>query len=216
MKAKWEQEVRGCLRTEVRRFTKSLIDLVASGADEDKTRNFVSAFLSDGLGYDDLTTEGTAQGVRVDGRLVAYVEVKRCTQALNMRHLREVQMRAVAAGVEWIILTNSQVWQVYHLTGGLPIIIDRVLEIDLLGDDSAGHKTDGLFHLSKEALRRGLLDELWKAKAATSPRALSEILLSDPLLDALRRELLRQTGYNGDVVDLARIIRRDVIRTEAL
>jgi hypothetical protein len=222
MKAKWEQEVRGCLRTEIRNFSRSLTDLIASGADEDKTRYLVTEFLREGLGFDvyeDLTVEGesaAAHGVRVDRQLVAFIEVKRCTQKLNMRHLCEVQMYAVNEGVEWIILTNGQVWQAYHLTGGLPIIIDRVLEVDLLGDGSAGQKADGLFYLSKEALRRRLLDDLWKTKAATTPRSLSEILLSDALLDALRKELRRQTGYNGDIVDLARIIRADVIRADAL
>jgi hypothetical protein len=38
---------------------------------------------------------------------------------LSTRHLRQVEMYAVNEGVEWIILTNGSVWQVYHITGGL-------------------------------------------------------------------------------------------------
>ncbi len=207
MKARWEQEVRGRLRAEIRHFVRSLSELVASDADEDKTRLIVTNFLRDGLGLD--TSEGLVpdHGVRVGGRLVAYVEIKRCTQKLDMR---QVQKYAVNEGVEWIILTNGQVWQVYHLTSGLPVIIDKVLQVDLPGSPK------GLFYLSKESLERGLLDELWKIKAATSPRALSGILLSDTLLDAVRKELRRQTGYNGDLADLERIIREDVIRADAL
>ena len=209
MKAKWEQEVRGRLRTEFRLLVRSISALIAADADEDKTRLVVSNFLRDGLGFD--TSEFAGHGVRVDGLLMAYVEVKRCSQALDMR---QVQKYAVSEGVEWIILTNGRVWHVYHLTGGLPVIIDRVLQADLISDGSAALKS--LFYVSKEALRRGLLDDLWKAKTATTPRSLSEILLSDTLLDAVRKELRRQTGYNGDLGDLARIIREDVIRAEAL
>jgi hypothetical protein len=103
-----------------------------------------------------------------------------------MRHLRQVQMYAVNEGVEWIILTNGQVWQVYHLTGGLPLIIDLALEVDLLSGDPLAHKADRLFHLTKEALKRRLLDDLWKAKAATEPKSLAGVLVSDVVVDAVQ------------------------------
>jgi predicted type IV restriction endonuclease len=47
--------------------------------------------------------------------------VKRCTTKLGAKHLRQVEMYAVNEGVEWMILTNGQVWQVWHLTAGLPV-----------------------------------------------------------------------------------------------
>ena len=209
----------------MRRFGRPLADLLERDANEGDTRLLVTDFLREGLGFDkheDLTTECQVKGefagygVRIDRRLVAFVEVKRCTQKLAMRHLRRVQMYAVSEGVEWIILTNGQVWQVYHLTGGLPLIIDPVLEVDLLSDDPLAQKADGLFHLSKEALKRRLLDDLWKAKAATAPKSLSGVLLSEAVVDAVRKELRRQTGYNGDVTEIARALREQVIRAEAL
>ena len=30
-------------------------------------------------------------------------------------------MYAILEGVEWIILTSRAVWQVYHITGGVPL-----------------------------------------------------------------------------------------------
>jgi hypothetical protein len=220
-----EQEARARTRAAIRRFGRPLVDLLERDANEEDTRLLVTDFLCAGLGfdkYDDLTTEYQVKGecadygVRIDRRLVAFIEVKRCTQKLNMRHLRQVQMYAVSEGVEWIILTNGRVWQVYHLTGGLPLIIDLALEVDVLSDGSLAQKADGLFQLSKEALKRGLLDDLWKAKAATAPTSLSGVLLSDAVVDAVRKELRRQTGYNGDVAEIARALRDQVIRAEAL
>jgi hypothetical protein len=222
---RWEQDSRSRIRAAVRRFGRPLGDLLDRDANEGDTRLLVAEFLRAGLGLDaqeDLTTEYQVKGefagygVRIDRQLVAFVEVKRCTQKLNMRHLRQVQMHAVKEGVEWIVLTNGQVWQVYHLTGGLPLIIDLAFEVDLLSDDSLGQKADGLFPLSKEALKRRLLDDLWKAKAATAPKSLSGVLLSDVVVDAVRRELRRRTGYNGDAAELARALREEVIRAEAL
>lgn len=166
-----EREARARVRASIRRFGEPLADLLERDANERDTRLLVTGFLREALGFDrdeDLTTDHRAAdyGVRVDGRLVAFIEVKRCTQELNMRHLRQVRMSGVHEGVEWIILTNGRVWQVYHLTGVLPLIIDLALEVDLLSDASVAHQADVLFHLTKEALERHLLDDLWKAKAA--------------------------------------------------
>jgi Type I restriction enzyme R protein N terminus (HSDR_N) len=140
---KWETETRDRVRTAIRRFAKPLADLIARDANEGDTRLLVTDFLCEGLGYDkyeDLTTEYQVKGefadygVRIAKQLVAFIEVKRCTTKLSPRHLRQVEMYAVNEGVEWIILTNGQVWQVWHLTAGLPVILDPALEVDLLGE----------------------------------------------------------------------------------
>ncbi|MBO3752156.1 type I restriction enzyme HsdR N-terminal domain-containing protein [Streptosporangiaceae bacterium NEAU-GS5] len=222
---KWETEARDRVKAAIRRYSKPLTDLLARDANEAETRLLVTDFLCDGLGYDkydELTMEYQVKGefadygVRIDKQLVAFIEVKRCTQKLGVKHLRQVQMYAVNEGVEWMILTNGQVWQVYHMTGGLPVIIDLALEVDLLGSDSPSVKTDALFYLSKQAFKKRLIDELWKARAATSPRALAQVLLGDVVIDTIRKEVRRQTGHNPDAGDLARILRDEVLRAEAL
>jgi hypothetical protein len=204
-----------------RRFTKPLSDLVARDANEGDTRLLVTDFLCDGLGYDkyeDLTTEYQVKGefadygVRIEKQLVAFIEVKRCATKLNAKHLRQVEMYAVNEGVEWMVLTNGQVWQVYHLTAGLPVVIDLALEVDLLGDGGPSHKADAMFPLSKEAFKRRLIDELWRAKAATSPKSLASVLLSDAVLESARKELRRQTAHNIDVKELGRLLQTTVIR----
>ncbi len=222
---KWEADARERARTAVRRFNKPLADSVTRDANEGDTRLLVADLLCDGLGFDkyeDLTTEYQVKGefadygIRIDKQLVAFIEVKRCTQKLNAKHLRQVQSYAVNEGVGWMILTNGQVWQVYHMTGGLPVVVDLALEVDLLGDKTGPQKADALFYLSKEALKRRLLDDLWKAKAATSPRSLASIVLSEPVLEAIRKELRHETKHNGDVNELARCLRETVIRPDAL
>jgi hypothetical protein len=201
---KWEIEARNRLKTAVRRFSKPLADLVARDANEGDTRLLVTDFLCDGLGFDkyaDLTTEYQVKGefadcgVRIDRELVAFIEVKRVATKLSVKHLRQVEMYAVNEGVEWVILTNGSVWQVYHITGGLPVGVNLALEVDLLGDGPAAHKVDQLFYLSCESLRRRQMDELWKAKRATSPSSLAQVLVSENVAEAIRKELWR--NYSG-------------------
>ena len=222
---KWESDTRDRLRAAVRRFSRPLNDLIARDANEGDTRILVTDFLCDALGYDkyeDLTTEYQVKGefadygVRIAKQLVAFIEVKRCTTKLNSKHLRQVEMYAVNEGVEWMILTNGQVWQVWHLTAGLPVAIDIALEVDLLGDASLTQKVDGLFYLSKEAFKRRLIDDLWRVKAATSAKSLGIAILSDPVVEQIRKELRRQTTHNIEFSELRDLLVSSVLRPECL
>lgn len=225
MAPKWETEARDRLKAAVRRFSKPLADLAARDANEGDTRLLVTDFLCDAFGFDkyaDLTTEYQVKGefadygVRIDRELIAFIEVKRIATKLATKHLRQVEMYAVNEGVEWVILTNGAVWQVYHLTGGLPVVIDLALEVDLLGDESPSRKVNQLFYLTRESLKRRQIDELWRAKRATSPQSLVQVLLSEAVAEEIRKELRRQTGHNVDTAELGRLLRETVLRPECL
>ena len=222
---KWETEARDRLRTAIRRYSKPLADLVARDANEGDTRLLVTDFLCDGWGFDkyaDLTTEYQVKGefadygLRIDRELVAFIEVKRVATKLSTRHLRQVEMYAVNEGVEWIILTNGAVWQVYHITGGLPVVIDLALEVDLLGEEPPAHKVNQLFYLSRESLKKRQIDELWKARRATSPASLAQVLVSDPVAEAIRKELWRQTGHRVDTAEIVRLLSDTLLRPNGL
>jgi len=221
---KWEAETKDRIRATIRKFSKPLADLVARDANEADTRMFITDFLSDALGYDkfnDLATEYRVRGefadygLRIDKQLVAFVESKRATTKLTTKHLHQVQLYAVNEGVEWVILTNGAEWEVYHITGGLPVVVDLAFSVNLLGPEPQGQKTDLMFYISREALKKRLIDELWQAKAATSPKVLASAILSEKILKELRLEVRRVTGHNADEAELARLLKETVIRPES-
>jgi predicted type IV restriction endonuclease len=222
---KWENDARNRVRAAVRRFAKPLAALIARDANEGDTRVLVTDFLCDGLGYDkfeDLTMEYLVKGefadygVRIAKQLIAFVEVKRCATKLGAKHLRQVEMYAVNEGVEWMILTNGQVWQIWHLALGRPVVLDLALEVDLLGEGGPAQKAETLFYLSKEAFKHHAIDELWKVKAATSAKSIASVITSDTVLDQIRKELRRQTHHNIEVKELRDLVLTSVIRPEAL
>lgn len=224
---KWVADAREEIRAGVRKFQKPLADLVERDANEGDTRLLVTDFLCHALGFDkfeDLTTEFSVRGefadygLRVDKQLVAFIEVKRVAQKLNARHLRQVETYAIKEGLEWVFLTNGQVWQAYHVTAGngQQVVTDLVLEVDLLGEEPPAKKVEKLFHLHRSALKRTTIDEHWRQQAATAPATLSRVLLSDSVLDAIRKEVRRQSGYNATVEDLGRTLRSGVIRPDLL
>lgn len=222
---KWEADARDRVRAAVRHFARPLADLIARDANEGDTRLLVTDFLCDGLGYDkyeDLTTEYQVKGeyadygIRIAKQLVAFIEVKRCTTKLSAKHLRQVEMYAVNEGVEWMILTNGQVWQAWHLTAGLPVELTMALEVDLLGEGGPAHKADILFNLSKDAFKHHVIDDLWRVKAATSARSLGLVITSPVVIEQIRKELRRQTGHNMGTGELGDLLKSSVLRSEAL
>lgn len=220
---KWETAARDRLRTALRKFNKPLNDLHGRAANEGDTRMLVTDLLREGFGYDpydDLTTEYQVRGefadygVRIDGELIAFIEVKRVGTKLAAKQLRQVEMYAVNEGVEWAILTNGAQWQVYHLGNRTPIEIDLALDVDLAGEQTVGQKTDELFYLTRESMKRRQIDELWQARRATAPKSLAQVLISDPVAEAVRKELRRKTGQRVDRAEIARLLRDTVIHPD--
>jgi predicted type IV restriction endonuclease len=220
---KWEAAARERLKAAIKKYSKPLADLAARDANEGDTRLLVTDFLCEGLGFDkytDLTTEYQVKGefadygVRMDKQLVAFIEVKRIATRLDTKHLRQVQMYAVNEGVEWAILTNGACWKVYHLTGGLPVLIDLAFEVDLLSADTIQQKAEKLFYLTKEAMRKKQIDEFWKAVQATCPKSLAQILVSDPIAEAIRKELRRRTGHAIEVGEVKKLLQDTVLKPQ--
>lgn len=225
---KWESDTKDRIRAAIRKYQKPLAALVDRDANEGDTRLLITEFLCTALGYDrfsDLATEYRVKGefadfgLRIDQQLVAFVECKRATTRLGPKHLRQVSMYALNEGVEWVILTNGSDWQAYHVTvgpPGQPVSNDLTLDVSLLGPETAASKAGVLFHISREALKKRTIDEVWKARAATAPTALATAILSDPVLKALRLEVRRNTRHNCEESELAQLLRDTVIRPEAL
>ncbi len=212
---KWEEYARERVRVGIKKFSKPLAEFLARDANEGDTRLLVTDFLCEALGFDkfsELATEYVVKGefadygVRIDKQLVAFIEVKRVATKLSQNHLRQVEMYAVNEGIEWMILTNGAQWQAYHLTPGMPVQIDLALEVDLLGPDSPAKKADAIYHLTREALKRRVIDELWKAKRTSSPRAIAQILASPAVATVVRKELGRQ-GYRATDAEAAALIK---------
>src|SRR6185369_4632471 len=222
---KWEMAARERMKGAIKKFSKPFADLVARDANEGDTRLLVTDMLCEGFGFDkyaELTTEYRVKGefadygIRLDKDLIAFLEVKRVATRLAAKHLRQVETYAVNEGVEWVILTSGVVWQVYHITGGLPVVVDLALEVNLFGEDTLAHKANQLYYLTKESLKRRQIDSLWQAKRATSPKSLAKVLCSDSVVTAIRKELKRTTGQSVTEPEVAKLLNATVLRPECL
>ena len=51
-------------------------------------------------------------------------------------------------------------------------------------------------------------------RRATSPRCLAEVLVSESVISAVRKELKRKTGHRTESAEISRLLRETVIRDE--
>jgi len=211
---KWEQNAKSRVSAGLKKLIKPTLMLKEKDAAEADTRHLVTDLLVDVLGYDkyeNLTAEFAVKGdfadygVRIEKQLEAFIEVKRISQKLSPTHLRQVESYALKEGVQWAILTNAQVWQVYHVTPvkGQQSEVTLIFEVDILDETlKPSAKSDLLFLISKEGLSKGRLAEYLSAQNAVSPKTLKPILLSDDVLAAVRKEIKKKTKHNIDMKDL--------------
>lgn len=69
---------------------------------------------------------------------------------------------AAVAGVKWCVLTNGDEYRIYNSHAEVDVEEKLFRNVNLSGADSKS-RLDTLWLLSKDAMRRSLLDELWKA-----------------------------------------------------
>lgn len=217
---KWELKTKARISSSLRSFAKTSGLLIKKDAKEADTRLLVDDILVNALGYDkfeDLTAEFAVKrdladyGIRINKQLKAFVEVKRILQELSPKHLSQVESYALKEGVEWAILTNAQVWQVYHVEPirGKQSEVTLVFQVDILDENTkSSAKADLLFFISKEGLSKGRLDEFQSAQNAISPKTLRPILISEDVLSTVRRVIKRKTKQNVNPKDLKLAIKK--------
>lgn len=208
---KWEQDAKKRLADFIKSQHQVLTKLKQDDANEATIRLVVTEMLTKGLGYDlvnELAPEYMVRGefadfgLRIEQDLVAFLEVKRPGTRLDQKHLRQVQSYAVNEGVEWLWLTNGPNWQVWHLSGGLPVTLTLVFEVDLLDGATSAKQAERLFPITRESMKRKQIDALWAQRAALSGDNLRQVLNSEPVLQVVRRELRKSTGYLAPMHEL--------------
>lgn len=184
---------------------------------ESDTSNIINDILGDVLGYDkffDVTTEYKIKGqyadygIRINNKIYAFIEVKAINIALNQNHLFQVASYAVHEGVDWTILTNGNVWQLYRIEDTKPIKLSLVSSIDLFDKDQRFPTICAIFAVfHKKSLVSGYVEKLWKEKSCVNPTAIRKILDSKEGIEFIRRQIKRQSGYRVDADSVKKMLK---------
>ncbi len=135
------------------------------------------------------------------------IEIKRVCVDLAPKHLKQVSSYAINAGCEWILLTNSKDWRLYHVSFGQPPVTKLIHGWNILTDDvSLLAKRFDL--ISYKNVKKGGLEDLWQKTNVLHPRKLLQAILSEPSLNVVRRELRKDSGVLLSTEEIMSGVRR--------
>ena len=214
----------------IKRFQPILASAKDRDVGETDTVTIVKDMLADVFGYDkysELTSEFAIRStycdlaIKLDGRLATLIEVKAVGTELKESHVKQAVDYAANQGVDWVLLTNGIRWCVYHVFFTRPIAQELVVDIDFC---AASPKVEAdielLFLWCKEGWQKSALGEFHTQKQALSRFFLGAMVLTDPVLDVVRRELRRvspDVRIDSDqirTVLINEVLKREVVEGE--
>ena len=211
----------------IKKFQPVLIAAKNRDVNESDTVIIVTDMLSDVFGfekYSDITSEHAVKStycdlaIRLEEKLQFLIEAKAIGLELKDTFVKQAVDYAANQGVEWVVLTNGINWRIYKVIFAQPIDQELVVEFDYL---TLLHKNDDhletLYLLSKEGIRRSGLEDYHIQKQAISRFSLAATILSEPVLDVIRRELRRLSpGVKISVEEIEATLMKEVLKGEVV
>lgn len=215
------------LAASLKRFQPILISARDRDVGEADTSTIVKDMLCDIFGYDkysEITAEFQIKctycdlALKIEGKLSLLIEVKAVGIELKEAHTKQAVDYAANQGVEWVILTNGLVWKVYRVIFAQPIAQELVIEwvMTELSARSEAH-LDALYMLTREAHSKAALDDYHTQRQAMSRFFLGAMVVSDSVVDTMRRELKKVSpGVRFDNEEIRQALMTEVIKREVL
>jgi hypothetical protein len=214
------------LASGLKRFAPVLSAARSRDVNESDTSMIVTDMLADVFGYDkytEITRELAIRGTycdlatRIDGKFQMLIEVKAIGLELKDAHAKQAVDYAANQGVEWVALTNGQLWKVFRVIFAKPIDTELVLDIDLLTlSPKNGDDLESLHLLTRESMLKSGLYAYHDHLQATNKFYLAAVVLSDPVLDTIRRELRRVSDAKVELDELREALKLEVIKREVI
>lgn len=211
----------------IKRFQPILSSAKARDVNESDTVIIVTDMLSEVFGYDkysEITSETAIRGtwcdlaIKLDGTLQLLLEIKAIGSELKDSHAKQAVDYAANQGTDWVVLTNGEVWKTYKVIFSQPINTELVFEINFL---NLNHKKSGdielLYHLTREGWIKSALGEFHSQRQALSRFFLSAMILSNPVLEVIRRELRRLSpNVKIDIEQIKSALTQEVLKREVI
>jgi len=211
----------------IKRFQPIIASAKSRDVGESDTVIIVTDMLSEVFGYDkysEVTSETSIRGtwcdlaIKLDGAIEFLIEVKAVGTELKDAHTKQAVDYSANQGTDWVILTNGEIWRIYKVTFAKPIAHELVLEINFSElNYKKANDIELLYHLTREGWLRSALGEFHTQQQALSRFFLGAIVLSNPVLDVVRRELRRfSPDVKIDAEQIRSVLIQEVLKREVV
>ena len=183
----------------IKKFKPVLTTAHENKDNESNTVIIITDMLSEIFGYakySEITSEIAIRGTfcdlatQFDKKIQSLIEAKAICHELNYAHITQAVGYASTKGVEWVVLTNGIIWQIYKVTIDKSVDHEKIVEIDFLNIDH--HNLDHLetlYRLTKEGWMKSVLNDYYEQKQALSKFSIAAILSTDSVLSVIRKNL---------------------------
>lgn len=211
--------------TEIPKFQKVLQVAKDRDVNESDTVAIITDILSAVFGYDkylEITSEFLIRGtycdlaIKLDDKIQFLIEAKAIGLDLKDNHIRQAIDYGANHGIQWVLLTNGLEWRLYSIRFEKPIDYDLVANFQFLSISPKLEKDQELvFMLAKEGLTRKAREEYYEKVKCVNRYTLSHLILSEPTINLLRRELRRfADGIKVDASEIDKILRNEVFKRD--
>lgn len=194
---------------------------------EADTVTIIKDMLNEIFGYDkysEVTSEYAIRGtycdlaIKLDGKLEILLEVKAIGMELKENHVKQAIDYAANEGIDYVILTNGIIWHIYKVHFTKPIEKELIIDLDITNINyKIGIDLDKLYLLCKEGWLRSALVGYHVHRQALSRFFISSILQTEPILDAIRKELRRVSpDAKIDIEQIKTVLINEVIKRDVL
>lgn len=211
----------------IKRFQPVLAAARQRDVNESDTVTIIKDLLAEVLGYDKYT-EITAEyaikstfcdlAVRLEGVIRLLIEAKAIGLELKESHTKQAIDYAANQGIDWVVLTNGECWKIYKVLFAKPIGQELILEFCFSAlNPRSQADLDTLFMIGRESWAKSLLGEYHTQRQALSRFFIGNLLLTDGIVESLRKELRRMSpGVKIEAEEIRAVLAGEVIKRDAL
>lgn len=211
----------------IKKFQPILVDAKARGVNESDTVIIIIEMLCEIFGYDkftEITSEKEIRGTYCDlatvieKKVQTLIEAKAINQLLKDNYVNQAVGYATNKGVDWVLLTNGVIWQVYKILFTKPIDHELILEIDFMAiNHHEQADLERLFLLTKESWPKSALSDYCEQKEALSKYSIAAVILSDSVLNAIRHELKQiSPDVKIDAEQIRSVLEQEVLMADVI
>jgi len=211
----------------IKRFQPILASAKARDVNESDTVILVTDMLSEIFGYDkysEITSECSIRGtfcdlgIKIGGSFQFLIEVKAIGLELKHSFTKQAIDYSANQGTEWVILTSGEIWRAYRVIFGKPIDYEQVLEINLSQiNPKNADDIEMLYNLTKEGWLKSVLGEFHMQQQALSRFSLAAMVVSQPVLEVIRRGLRKLSpDIKIDIDQIRNVMTQEVLKREVV
>ena len=220
------------IKAGIAKFKKVLVVAKNRDLNESDTVAIINDMLAEVFGYEkysEITSELMIRGtfcdlaIRLNDKFENgfLIECKRVGIELKEEHMRQAVNYGVNKGIQWVVLTNGLEWRLYRLKFDQPVTWDMIARFNWETiDPKCEQDIEKVFCLCKEGVEKGAREELFEKVQCVNRFVIGQLLLQDPVISVVRKELRKMAddiSVEEDEIQkilLTGVLRRDIIDEE--